>query len=188
MMNLDIYVPPDERLSPKKLSEVIGYSIQGAVHFLLPEARALLDQDSSYQSFNEIRNLFSSNRSQKVEGRLAEKLQKIVPSALFKRIKHVSKGDPLKFPLPQIIAGGALTLYSLLLHPTLKNKMKIEPDKNSYLMLCLFLSFVLKMMNLHGRMMKNSGVKCLQELIQPKSAAWRFQLTYLKKNFKKRTI
>lgn len=114
MINLDIYVPPDERFSPKKLSEFIGNSIRATVHFLIPEAKSLLNQDSSFQSFDEIRSLFSSNRSQKVEGWLTQKLQKLVPEQLFKRITHASKGDPMTFPEPQIIASNA-TLNLLFL-------------------------------------------------------------------------
>lgn len=39
MFYLDAYVPPDERFSPKKLSEFIENSIQAAVHFLVPPER-----------------------------------------------------------------------------------------------------------------------------------------------------
>ncbi|KAI9176645.1 hypothetical protein LWI28_005445 [Acer negundo] len=103
MINLDIYVPPDERFSPNKLSEFIGNSIQATAHFILPEAKSLLEQDSSVQSFDEIKKMFSSNRSQKVDGWLSEKLHKLVPDELYKGIAHASKGDHLMFTLPQIL-------------------------------------------------------------------------------------
>ncbi|KAK2648964.1 hypothetical protein Ddye_016453 [Dipteronia dyeriana] len=103
MINLDIYVPPDERFSPKKLSEFIGNSIQATAHFILPEAKSLLEQDSSVQSFDEIKEMFSSNKSQKVDGWLSEKLHKLVPDELYKGIAHASKGDHLMFTLPQIL-------------------------------------------------------------------------------------
>ncbi|KAK0588440.1 hypothetical protein LWI29_000983 [Acer saccharum] len=104
MINLDIYVPPDERFSPKKLSEFIGNSIQATAHFILPEAKSLLEKDSSVQSFDEIKEMFSSNRSQKVDGWLSEKLHKLVPDELYKGIAHASKGDHLMFTLPQIVS------------------------------------------------------------------------------------
>lgn len=118
-INLDIYVPPDERFSPKKLSEFIGNSIRASLHFLIPEAKSLLDKDPHFQSFDEIRGMFSSDKSRKVEGRLTEKLQKLVPEHLFNQITRASKGDPMKFPEPQIIASDAaynlpfLLLFSL---------------------------------------------------------------------------
>lgn len=64
MFYLDAYVPPDERFSPKKLSEFIENSIQAAVHFLVPEAKTKSQDSHSFESFNEILDLFSSNRSQ----------------------------------------------------------------------------------------------------------------------------
>ncbi|TXG55701.1 hypothetical protein EZV62_020957 [Acer yangbiense] len=108
MINLDIYVPPDERFRPKKLSEFIGNSIQATAHFILPEAKSLLEKDSSVQSFNEIKEMFSSNRSQKVDGWLSEKLHKLVPDELYKGIAHASKGDHLMFTLPQILSNNEL--------------------------------------------------------------------------------
>ncbi|KAL5861543.1 hypothetical protein ACOSQ4_002839 [Xanthoceras sorbifolium] len=103
MINLDIYVPPDERFSPKKLSEFIGNAIQASAHFLLPEAKTLLQQDSSFQSFDEIKEMFSKTRSQQVEGWLTEKLRKLLPDELFKGIIHASKGNHLMFPSPQVL-------------------------------------------------------------------------------------
>lgn len=106
-INLDIYVPPDERFSPKKLSEFIGNSIRASLHFLIPEAKSLLEKDPHFRSFDEIRGMFSSNKSRKVEGWLTKKLQKLVPEQLLKQLTRASKGDPMKFPEPQIIASDA---------------------------------------------------------------------------------
>ncbi|KAL9457132.1 hypothetical protein AB3S75_006216 [Citrus x aurantiifolia] len=107
-INLDIYVPPDERFSPKKLSEFIGNSIRASLHFLIPEANSLLEKDPHFRSFDEIRGMFSSNKSRKVEGWLTKKLQKLLPEQLFKQITRASKGDPMRFPEPQIIANNDL--------------------------------------------------------------------------------
>ncbi|XP_038714172.1 probable linoleate 9S-lipoxygenase 7 isoform X2 [Tripterygium wilfordii] len=103
-INFDIYVPPDERFSPKKLSEFISNSIQSTVHFLIPEAKALEQNSSSFESFDEILGLFSSNRNQTVEGWMKEKLKKLVPDELFREIVHASEKKPMEFPLPQILA------------------------------------------------------------------------------------
>ncbi|KAK6286742.1 hypothetical protein POUND7_012921, partial [Theobroma cacao] len=102
-INLDTYVPPDERFSPKKLSEFIANAIQATAHFLLPEAKSLSHDSSSFESFDEIRNLYSDNRSQVMRGTITEKMKKLVPAELIKQVTHASKQDHIKFPLPQII-------------------------------------------------------------------------------------
>ncbi|KAJ6674451.1 LIPOXYGENASE [Salix viminalis] len=116
-INLDIYVPPDERFSPKKLSEFISNSIQATVHFIIPEAKSLFKQDSSsFESFDEIHDMFSSKGGQAVEGKVREKLKgkvreklkKLVPNVLFKEINYAGKEDLLKFPLPQIVTENEL--------------------------------------------------------------------------------
>eukprot|EP00261_Vitis_vinifera_P021400 XP_010652618.2 PREDICTED: probable linoleate 9S-lipoxygenase 7 [Vitis vinifera] len=102
--NLDIYVPPDERFSPKKLSEFIENSVQAIVHFPLPEAQSIDEQESnSFESLEEIKDIFSRHKRQGVEGWIAEKLKSLVSDDLFKEIKEASKKDPIKFPLPKII-------------------------------------------------------------------------------------
>lgn len=103
---MDIYVPPDERFSPKKLSEFILNSFQATIHFLSPEAKSLFQQDySSFHSFEETHRMFSSNRSHAVEEWAKEILKKVVPEKLYREVMRASKKNPLKFPLPQIIAG-----------------------------------------------------------------------------------
>ncbi|KDP45238.1 hypothetical protein JCGZ_15103 [Jatropha curcas] len=90
IINLDIYVPPDERLSPKQLSEVISNSVQAAAHFLIPEAKSLFKQDSStFKSFDEIDNLFFSKKNHAAEGKVTENLKKLIPDELFKKFIHV---------------------------------------------------------------------------------------------------
>ncbi|XP_059594252.1 linoleate 9S-lipoxygenase 6 [Vitis vinifera] len=102
--NLDIYVPPDERFSPKKLSEFIENSVQAIVHFPLPEAQSIDEQESnSFESLEEIKDIFSRHKRQGVEGWIAEELKSLVSDDLFKEIKEASKKDPMKFPLPKII-------------------------------------------------------------------------------------
>ncbi|KAF3948713.1 hypothetical protein CMV_025324 [Castanea mollissima] len=108
-INLDIYVPPDERFSPKKLSEFISNSIQATVHLLIPEAKLLFRQDSgSFRSFEETSSFFSSNKNQVVEGQVKEILKSMVPEKLFNEVIHASNQNPVKFPLPQIIAENEL--------------------------------------------------------------------------------
>lgn len=107
MINLEhVYVPPDERFSPKKMSELIENSIQAAVHFIIPEAKSAIYKDpKSFCVFDEILDLYSSNRSHETERAVLLKLKNLLPADIFKQITSVSKQVPKKFTLPQIIAG-----------------------------------------------------------------------------------
>ncbi|XP_068666574.1 linoleate 9S-lipoxygenase 6-like [Aristolochia californica] len=105
IISLDFYVPPDERFSPKKQSKFISKSVQAIVQFLIPEAKSLFEESNSFQSFDEIFEIFEGNRNHVVGGSMIEKLEAVLPKQLFGRITHESrKENPTKFPLPQIIA------------------------------------------------------------------------------------
>ncbi|XP_043723505.1 linoleate 9S-lipoxygenase A-like [Telopea speciosissima] len=111
IMHLDIYVPPDERFSPQKMSEFISNSIQAIIHFLIPEANALLKNESgSIDSFKEIHDMYynnnNNNTNKVLEGWVAEKMKKFVPEDLVKEINKIASNkhhQQVKFPLPQII-------------------------------------------------------------------------------------
>ncbi|XP_052186308.1 linoleate 9S-lipoxygenase 5-like isoform X2 [Diospyros lotus] len=121
-VRLDVYVPPDERLSPKKLSALISKAVRAAVQFLLPEIKLLSAKDISsfesltkllfekynnnFKSFLEFHDLFTSNRKL-VEGWFAEMLKTIEPNEQFRKIIQASNGE-MEFPLPQIIAENEL--------------------------------------------------------------------------------
>lgn len=90
------------------MSEFLSHTVQASVHFLIPEAKSLFkDDSSSFESFEEIHKMFSSNRNKPAEAKVTEKLKTLVPNEMVKEITHTSKDDPMKFPLPQIIAGDA---------------------------------------------------------------------------------
>lgn len=44
-LNLDYYVPPDDRFSPIKFSEFITSAIQAVIHFVIPEVKSLFQGD-----------------------------------------------------------------------------------------------------------------------------------------------
>ncbi|KAI3418270.1 Lipoxygenase [Psidium guajava] len=104
MINLDIFVPPDEQLHPKKLLELLSNSIQSAVHFITPEIKSLIQEDSgSFDSFNEILEVFSGNQGPRVE-KVPDVVRKMAPNKQLKRMIRAKKTNQAKFPLPQIIA------------------------------------------------------------------------------------
>ncbi|KAI3927456.1 hypothetical protein MKW92_044446 [Papaver armeniacum] len=109
IIHLDIYVPPDERFSPAKFTEFISNTVRAIVHFIIPEAKSIFHQSSgNYESFAEIREMFSNNRNQKLEGWMMDKLKYLIPEDLFKEIQKASKEKSSKFPIPQIIAANEL--------------------------------------------------------------------------------
>ncbi|XP_021685924.2 linoleate 9S-lipoxygenase 6 [Hevea brasiliensis] len=107
IIDLDVYVPSDERFGPKRLSELISNSVRATVHFLIPEASSLLKQGSSnFKSIEEIRNLFYRKRNP-IKGTVTDKIKKLVTDELFKEIIHATK-ESIEFPLPQIITENEL--------------------------------------------------------------------------------
>ncbi|CAL0305990.1 unnamed protein product [Lupinus luteus] len=101
----DIYVPSDERFGPNKLKELKSNCIHAMIHFLPPKAESLLQKSSrSFDSFEEILDMFSSNRNQKVEGWIRDNLKKMIPVEHLKEITRAMKKNPPKFPIPQIIS------------------------------------------------------------------------------------
>ena len=109
--NLDTYVPSDERCSPSKLKELLSNSINALAQFTIPEAKSMVQQGSrSFDAFEEIQAMFSSNENKKIEGWFIDRLKKMVPDNLIKEIIQESKKSPNKFPLPQIISGKRATV------------------------------------------------------------------------------
>lgn len=100
---MDIYVPPDERFSPKKKSELdefISNSTQAVLHFLNHEGNG----SEHFESFDVIQAMFSAKESLVIEGTVKEKPKAMVPNKLYKDSTRTSK-KTFKFPFPQIVAG-----------------------------------------------------------------------------------
>ncbi|KAJ6802399.1 linoleate 9S-lipoxygenase 6-like [Iris pallida] len=108
IINLDFYVPPEERFSPSKLSEFITNSIHAVVHFVIPEVKSLLEGDvGSFKSFDQMRkDLYSGNRGYFLEGKVMESLKAFLPEDIFAEVVRTIKGktNSVKFPVPRVIA------------------------------------------------------------------------------------
>ncbi|KAL5990959.1 hypothetical protein ACLOJK_011865 [Asimina triloba] len=106
LINLDIYVPPDERFSPRKMSEFVSNAINAIVHFLIPEAKSLLQHadPTHFESVEQILDMFSEGGPRALEGWMITKLKKLVPDKVHREIIKISKENPVKFPVPHIIA------------------------------------------------------------------------------------
>ncbi|GAA0170917.1 oxygenase [Lithospermum erythrorhizon] len=104
---LDMYVPPDERMSPEKLAELMSNIIQAVIHFVKPHKYLASEEDFTHvESFDEIFEMYSTHEVP--EDWLTEKVKPLVPDELFKKIKQTIKEMPEDFPLPRILAENEL--------------------------------------------------------------------------------
>ncbi|XP_074587258.1 putative linoleate 9S-lipoxygenase 5 [Curcuma longa] len=107
IINLDFYVPPDDRFSPAKLSEFISNSIRAVVHFVVPEVKSLFEGAiKNFESFEQMsEDLYSGHRKPAAaKSMVTGRLKALVPEELHDEIDRVMKENPFKFPIPQVVA------------------------------------------------------------------------------------
>ncbi|TVU18650.1 hypothetical protein EJB05_34759 [Eragrostis curvula] len=104
VINLDFYIPPDERFSPTKLAEVLTLAVQAVTHFVVPETKALLHGDAvnSFKSVEQLRrDLYGKATPEKpqppaVDGMVMDKLRDSVPShKTYKQVNKMVKETPV---------------------------------------------------------------------------------------------
>lgn len=107
VLGLDVFVPPDERFSPRKLSEFVLNSIQAVLHFLIPELKSLTSGGhGDFESFDQLmKDLYSDKRRPPLERKLVNGLKQFLPGDLVDEAIRAHKKNPVKFPVPQIMAG-----------------------------------------------------------------------------------
>lgn len=103
LLNLNIYVPRDERFSQVKFSEFICSSFNSLGQVLIPEIGAVFNK-----TINEFDNLQDIHKLYKEENNLPDSrplrnTRECLPWESFKELLHVSGGRPFKFPKPDII-------------------------------------------------------------------------------------
>ncbi|WOL04136.1 linoleate 9S-lipoxygenase A [Canna indica] len=105
IINLDFYVPPDDRFSPLKLSEFISSSIRAVVHFVIPEVKSLFEGSiKNFDSFGQLSKDLYTQRKSFLESVVRERIKDLVPEELYGEVVRVTKENPIKFPVPQVIA------------------------------------------------------------------------------------
>jgi lipoxygenase len=116
VINLDFYIPPDERFSPGKLAEVLTLGVQAVTHFVVPEMKTLI-QGNNFKSMEQLtRDLYSKPSQPAVDGEVMERLKTSVPSnKTYKQVAKNVKENPVKFPTPQVIQRELLCLFSCLI-------------------------------------------------------------------------
>lgn len=109
-LDLDIYVPRDERFGHLKMSDFLGYTIKAVAKSLLPILRAVFDgTPNTFDSYEDIFKLY--------EGGLplpnipqVKALLDAIPLQLLKSVLTPTTGQRafLKFPVPLIIQSWSL--------------------------------------------------------------------------------
>lgn len=106
LFNRNLYVPPDEQFSQKKLTEVTSNVVRAAMHFVMPETRSIVNNKSrNFESFDQIHRLFTGDRGLLVDKKLVTLLKHKLPDDLFKKVKLAMDKKPVEFPLPRIATG-----------------------------------------------------------------------------------
>ncbi|CAA7396444.1 unnamed protein product [Spirodela intermedia] len=106
LLGLDVFLPPDERFSPSKMSEFVLNSIQAVVHFLIPELKSLTSRGhGDFESFDQLtEDLYSDQRRRPFDRKVINRLKHFLPGDLVDEVIRAHKKNAVKFPVPQIMA------------------------------------------------------------------------------------
>ncbi|WVZ60190.1 hypothetical protein U9M48_010243 [Paspalum notatum var. saurae] len=108
LLNLNIYVPRDERFGHLKMSDFLGYSLKAIIEAVVPTLRTFIDDTpKEFDSFEDILGLYEHDPEAPNSPLVAE-FRKKVPEFLKSLLPDGSHDDPLKMPLPDIIKSDVL--------------------------------------------------------------------------------
>jgi linoleate 9S-lipoxygenase len=112
VLNLNIYVPRDERFGHLKMSDFLGYSLKAVIEAVLPTIGTFIDDTpKEFDSFEEILGLYELGPEAPNHPVIAE-IRKKIPSQFLRSIlPNGSHDHPLKMPLPSIIKSGNSTSW-----------------------------------------------------------------------------
>lgn len=112
-MSLNIYIPRDERFGHLKLSDFLAYALKSVAQVLTPELESVFDKTpSEFDSFQDVMDLYEGG-IQLPKGLLKDIREKI-PAEMLKEIFRTDGEQLLKFPLPQVVKGTAISHPSKL--------------------------------------------------------------------------
>lgn len=106
-MELETYVPADERICHNKVKELASNSVEAALQFLIPTLKTLNYQPCTidhFKSFVELHCFFWAQKPSnlaKADKWTKLQLQKFLPQKLFQQI--LSQKEPFMYPLPQFL-------------------------------------------------------------------------------------
>ncbi|KAG6432241.1 hypothetical protein SASPL_103816 [Salvia splendens] len=103
LLNLNIYVPRDEKFAQVKFSDFIGYAIKSVGQVLVPEIKALFDKTfNEFDTFNDVLSIYET-RTQLPDDKSLAKIKDCVPWELLRELIRSDGERFLNFPVPEVI-------------------------------------------------------------------------------------
>lgn len=107
LLNLNIYVPRDERFGHLKMSDFLGYSLKAIIEAVLPTLGTFIDDTpKEFDSFEDILGLYELGPEAPNHPIVAAIREKIPSEFIRSILPNGSHDHPLKMPLPNIIKSG----------------------------------------------------------------------------------
>ncbi|XP_013729891.2 linoleate 9S-lipoxygenase 5 isoform X1 [Brassica napus] len=103
LLNLNIYVPRDERFSHVKFSDFLAYALKSVTQVIVPEIASLCDKTiNEFDSFEDVFHLYDGS-IRLANGHTISKLRDIIPWEMFRELIRNDGERFLKFPLPDVL-------------------------------------------------------------------------------------
>uniref|UniRef100_A0A0A8Z4X3 Lipoxygenase n=1 Tax=Arundo donax TaxID=35708 RepID=A0A0A8Z4X3_ARUDO len=107
-LDLNIYVPRDERFGHLKMSDFLGYALKTIIEAVVPTIRTFIDTTpKEFDSFDDILGLYELGREAPNNPFIAEVRKKIPIEFLRSVLPDGAHDHPLKMPLPNVIKSDA---------------------------------------------------------------------------------
>lgn len=105
LLDLNIYVPRDERFTHIKFSDFLAYAVKSLLQVLVPEVASLCDKTiNEFDTFKDVLSLYEGG-IKLPEGVTVGKLRERIPWELLKELVRNDGEQFLKFPVPDVIKG-----------------------------------------------------------------------------------
>ncbi|ESQ47622.1 hypothetical protein EUTSA_v10020023mg [Eutrema salsugineum] len=103
LLNLNIYVPRDERFSHVKFSDFLAYALKSVTQVLVPEIASVCDKTiNEFDSFEDVFHLYDGS-IKLANGQTISKLRDVIPWEMFRELVRNDGERFLKFPLPDVL-------------------------------------------------------------------------------------
>ncbi|CAA0812289.1 Linoleate 9S-lipoxygenase 5- chloroplastic, partial [Striga hermonthica] len=103
LLNLNFYVPRDDRFTQIKFSDFIAYALKSLGQVLIPEVKAVFDKTiNEFDSFQDVLDLYEGG-IKLPDGHTLSKIREHVPWELVRELVRSDGERFLKFPMPDVI-------------------------------------------------------------------------------------
>ncbi|KAL6497787.1 Linoleate 9S-lipoxygenase 5 [Orobanche hederae] len=103
LLNLNFYVPRDDRFTQVKFSDFIAYALKSLGQVLVPEIKAVFDKTiNDFDTFQDVLDLYEGG-IKLPDGHTLRKIREHVPWELVRELTRSDGERFLKFPMPAVI-------------------------------------------------------------------------------------